>query len=141
MNKHLKALLLLTATLSIVEPSVASANEKLETVPTKYIEANGIKFSYRTMGPKSGTPLVFLQHFTGTMDSWNPAVINALAKTRPVVVFNNRGVGATNGVVADNIGQMTTDAYAFRQALGYKQVDLLGFYGWIYCSRTSCSTS
>jgi pimeloyl-ACP methyl ester carboxylesterase len=127
MNKHLKALLLLATTFSIVEPSVASTLEKLETTPTKYIVANGVKFSYRAMGPKSGTPLIFLQHFTGTMDSWDPAVVNALAKTRPVVVFNNRGVGATNGVVADNISQMTTDAYTFIQALGYKQVDLLGF--------------
>ena len=102
MNKHLKALLF-AATFSIVESSSVSAAEQLEEATTKYIEANGIKFAYRTIGPKSGTPLVFLQHFTGTMDSWDPAVVNALAKTRPVVVFDNKGVGATNGVVADNI--------------------------------------
>lgn len=99
----------------------------LETVATKYINAAGIKFSYRKLGPDSGTPLVFLQHFTGNMDAWDPAVINAFAKTRPVIVFNNRGVGATDGEVADNIEQMTSDAYAFIQALGHKQVDLLGF--------------
>jgi pimeloyl-ACP methyl ester carboxylesterase len=127
MNKYLKSLALFPTTFSIVEPSVASDLETLETAPTKYIEANGVKFSYRTIGPKSAIPLVLLQHFTGTMDSWDPAVINALAKSRQVVVFNNRGVGATDGVVADNISQMTTDAYAFIQALGYKQVDLLGF--------------
>lgn len=127
MNKILKSLLLIAATFSVVESGSLSAAEKLETAPTKYLEANGIKFSYRMMGPKSGTPLVFLQHFTGTMDSWDPALVNELAKTRPVVVFNNRGVGATNGEVADNIELMTSDAYAFIQALGYKQVDLLGF--------------
>lgn len=99
----------------------------LETVATKYINAAGIKFSYRKLGPDSGTPLVFLQHFTGNMDAWDPAVINAFAKTRPVIVFNNRGVGATDGEVADNIEQMTSDAYTFIQALGHKQVDLLGF--------------
>ena len=127
MNKFLKSLFLITSTLSVVEASAVSADERLETTPTKYIEADGVKFSYRSMGPKSGTPLVFLQHFTGTMDSWDPAVVNALAKSRPVVVFNNRGVGSTNGVVADNIEQMTTDTYTFIQALGYKKVDLLGF--------------
>jgi pimeloyl-ACP methyl ester carboxylesterase len=99
----------------------------LETVATKYINAAGIKFSYRKLGPDSGTPLVFLQHFTGNMDAWDPAVINAFAKTRPVIVFNNRGVGATDGEVADNIEQMASDAYTFIQALGHKQVDLLGF--------------
>ena len=127
MNKYLKSLLLLAETLSIVEPSAASAIEKLETVPTKYIETNGVKFSYRTLGSKSGTPLVFLQHFTGTMDSWDPAVVNALAKNRPVIVFNNKGVGATNGAVADNIADMTKDACSFITALGHKKVDLLGF--------------
>lgn len=99
----------------------------LETTSNKFIEAAGIKFSYRKLGPEIGIPLVFLQHFTGNMDAWDPAVINAFAKTRSVIVFNNRGVGATDGVVADNIEQMTTDAYAFIKALGYKQVDLLGF--------------
>lgn len=127
MNKILKSLLLIAATFSVVESGSVSAAEKLETTTTKYIETNGVKFSYRTMGPISGVPLVFLQHFTGTMDSWDPAIVNDFAKTRPVIVFNNRGVGATNGMVADNIAQMTSDAYAFIQALGYKQVDLLGF--------------
>jgi pimeloyl-ACP methyl ester carboxylesterase len=127
MNKLLKSLVLLATTFSVVESGSALAADKLETTPTQYIEANGVKFSYRALGPKSGTPLIFLQHFTGTMDSWDPAVVNALAKTRPVVVFNNRGVGATNGVVADNVSQMSSDAYAFIQALGYKKVDLLGF--------------
>jgi pimeloyl-ACP methyl ester carboxylesterase len=127
MNTFLKSLLLITTTFSVVESGLALAADRLETAPTQYVEANGVKFSYRTLGPKSGTPLILLQHFTGTMDAWDPAVVNALAKTRPVVVFNNRGVGATNGVVADSVAQMTTDADAFIQALGYKQVDLLGF--------------
>lgn len=127
MHQFIKSLLLLATTFSIIEPGVSAAADQLETAPTQYIETNGVKFSYRALGPKSGTPLVFLQHFTGTMDAWDPAVVNALAKTRPVVVFNNRGVGATNGVVADNVAQMTTDAFAFIQALGYQKVDLLGF--------------
>ena len=127
MHTLIKSLFLFATTFSIIEPGIAAAAARLESAPTQYIEANGVKFSYRILGPKSGTPLIFLQHFTGTMDAWDPAVVNALSKARPVVVFNNRGVGATNGVVADSVGQMTTDAYAFIQALGYKKVDLLGF--------------
>lgn len=127
MHTFIKSLLLIATTFSVIEPGIAAAADTLETAPTQYIETNGVKFSYRALGPKSGTPLVLLQHFTGTMDAWDPAVVNALAKSRPVVVFNNRGVGASNGVVADNVAQMTTDAYAFIQALGYNKVDLLGF--------------
>lgn len=127
MRQTIESLLRAIFTTSIVESVASSAVETLETTPTKHIEANGVKFSYRALGPKIGTPLIFLQHFTGTMDSWDPSVVNSIAQSRPVIVFNNRGVGATDGVVADSIAQMTTDAHAFIQALGFKQVDLLGF--------------
>ena len=127
MSKYLKSLLLVAFTFSIVESGTASAGVKLETAPTKFIEANGIKFSYRSLGTKAGTPLILLQHFTGTMDSWDPAVVNGLAKYRHVIVFNNTGVGSTSGNTPDNVEQMTADAYTFINVLGYKKVDLLGF--------------
>lgn len=127
MHEILKSLLFTGAIFLAVEPSISAAADKLESAPTQFIQANGIKYSYRILGPQTGTPLVFLQHFTGTMDAWDPAVINGFAKTRQVIVFNNRGVGSTNGVVADNIAQMTADAYEFINAMGLKKVDLLGF--------------
>ncbi len=99
----------------------------LETTRTQTIEANGIHFAYRLMGPKAGTPLVLLQHFTGTMDAWDPKVVNALATKRPVIVFNNAGVGTSSGVVPDTVEQMAYDAEAFMAALGLEEVDLLGF--------------
>lgn len=113
--------------LGMVEASAGSGNAGLATAPNQTIAANGIQFSYRSIGNKSGTPIVLLQHFTGTMDYWDPAVVDGLAKTHQVIVFNNTGMGHSSGKVADNIAQMTTDAYAFIAALGYRQVDLLGF--------------
>jgi pimeloyl-ACP methyl ester carboxylesterase len=101
--------------------------EKLETAPTQFVEAGGIEFAYRSFGDKSGTPLVFLQHFSGTMDDWDPAVVNGLAKDRPVVVFDNTGVGKSSGKTPDNVLQMATDAARFISALGLKNVDLLGY--------------
>jgi pimeloyl-ACP methyl ester carboxylesterase len=70
---------------------------------------------------------VFLQHFSGTMDDWDPAVVNDLAEDRPVVVFDNTGVGKSSGKTPDNVLQMTTDAARFMSALGVSNVDLLGF--------------
>ena len=113
--------------LGIVETSAGNANAGLVTAPNQILEANGIKFSYRSFGNKNGTPIVFLQHFTGTMDYWDPEVVDGLAKTHQVIVFNNTGMGHSSGKVADSIDQMTKDAYSFITALNYKQVDLLGF--------------
>lgn len=114
-------------TLGMVEATAGSSTIGLATAPNQTIEADGTKFSYRSFGNKSGTPIVFLQHFTGTMDYWDPAVVDGLAKTHQVIVFNNTGMGHSSGKVADNIEQMSKDAYSFITALGYRQVDLLGF--------------
>jgi pimeloyl-ACP methyl ester carboxylesterase len=96
-------------------------------VPTEFIEAAGITFAYRTLGTPNGTPLVLLQHFTGHMDSWDPAVVNGLAKDRFVVVFDNAGVGQSGGRTPDSVAQMAADAEHFMAALGVSTVDLLGF--------------
>ena len=70
---------------------------RLETASTEFIRKQRLNFAYRRLGKPTGSPLVCLQHFTGTMDSWDPAVINALADSRPVLVFDNAGVGKSSG--------------------------------------------
>lgn len=105
---------------------VASA-ANLANAPNLLLEAGGVRFGYRRLGPEAGVPLVLLQHFTGTIDSWDPAVVDTLAADRPVIVFNNRGVGTSSGEVPDSVHAMAIDAEAFIRALGLGQVDLLGF--------------
>jgi pimeloyl-ACP methyl ester carboxylesterase len=101
--------------------------DRLETAQTQYVEAYRTQYAYRRLGPDSGTPLVLLQHFTGTMDAWDPLVVNGLAADRPVIVFNNAGVGTSSGTTPDNVEQMTLDAQSFIAALDLDEVDLLGF--------------
>ena len=100
---------------------------RLETTPTEFVESAGISFAYRKLGTANGIPLVLFQHFTGHMDSWDPAVVNGLAKDRPVVVFDNAGVGQSSGATPDNVAQMAEDASRFMSALGLTNTDLLGF--------------
>src|SRR5512133_2137296 len=100
---------------------------RLETAPTRYIEGRGIRFAYRRLGPSIGTPLVLLQHFSGNIDAWDPAVVNALAADRTVIVFDNAGVGRSTGQTPDNIAGMSRDAVSFFNLLGLSEVDLLGF--------------
>ncbi|MGY3370880.1 pimeloyl-ACP methyl ester carboxylesterase [Bradyrhizobium sp. GM2.4] len=99
----------------------------LETARTEFIEAGGMRFAFRRLDPAKGMPLVLLQHFTGNMDSWDPAVVNRLAETRPVIVFNNAGVGTSSGATPDNVERMAADAETFIRALDLGEVDLLGF--------------
>src|SRR5277367_6431435 len=98
-----------------------------QTAPTQFVEANGIRFAYRRFGKPGGAPLVFNQHFRGTMDYWDPAVTDGLAKSREVILFNNAGVSSTSGKVPTSIQEMGANAIAFLKALGLTKVDVLGF--------------
>lgn len=98
-----------------------------ETAPTRYVEANGIRFAYRRFGKEGTVPLVFNQHFIGTMDYWDPAVTDGLAKDREIILFDNAGVASSSGRTPADIPQMGANAIAFIRALGLEQVDVLGF--------------
>jgi pimeloyl-ACP methyl ester carboxylesterase len=98
-----------------------------QTAPTQFVEANGIRFAYRRFGKTGGAPLVFNQHFRGTMDYWDPAVTDGLAENREVILFNNAGVSSSSGKVPASFQEMGANAIAFIRALGLGKVDVLGF--------------
>src|SRR6202051_3306657 len=107
--------------------SSSVTNHTHQTAPTQYIEADGIRFAYRRFGQPGGVPLVFNQHFTGTMDHWDPAVTDGFAKEREVILFDNAGVSSSSGDVPGSFAEMGANAIAFIKAMGLKQVDVLGF--------------
>jgi pimeloyl-ACP methyl ester carboxylesterase len=98
-----------------------------KTTPNKTIDVDGTSFAYRELGELGGVPVVFLHHFTAVLDDWDPRVLDGVAAQHHVIAFDNRGVGATGDRVPTDIEQMGTDAIAFIRALGYEQVDLIGF--------------
>lgn len=99
-----------------------------KNVPTQFISADGINFAYREYGQQNGgTPVIFLNHLAAVLDNWDPRIIDGIAAKHHVVVFDNRGVGASTGEPAKSIEQMADDAITFIQAKGFKQVDLFGF--------------
>lgn len=98
-----------------------------QTAPTRFVEANGIRFAWRRFGKPGAVPLVMNIHFTGTMDHWDPAVTDGLARHREVILFDNAGIAASSGTVPESIEAMAANAGAFVEALDLKQVDVLGF--------------
>jgi len=71
--------------------------------------------------------LLCLQHFTGTLDNWDPAVMDALASQRELILFDNAGVGRSSGTVPNTIAGMAAHVFAFLDALGIATCDVLGF--------------
>ena len=97
------------------------------TAPTQYVDVSGIRFAYRRFGKAGGVPLVFNQHFTGTMDHWGSAVTDRLAQSREVILFNNAGVSSSAGTVPPTFKEMAANAISFIRALKLETVDILGF--------------
>ena len=96
--------------------------------PTQFIEAKDETYAYRRFGKRgAGRPLLFLQHFTGTLDNWDPAVTDPLANGREVILFENAGLGRSTGQVPDTVAGMAAHAQAFLDALGVEICDVLGF--------------
>ena len=105
----------------------ATTQHTHQTAPTQFVEANGIRFAYRRFGAADSVPIVLNQHFRGSLDYWDPAVTDGLAKTREVILFDNAGIGASSGEVPPSIPQMGANAIAFIRALRLAKVDVLGF--------------
>jgi pimeloyl-ACP methyl ester carboxylesterase len=98
-----------------------------ENAATKSVDVNGTNFVYREIGKKGGIPVVFLHHLTAVLEDWDPRVVDGLAATHHVVLFDNRGVGGSGGSTPKTVEEMARDAVAFIGALGFSKVDLLGF--------------
>jgi pimeloyl-ACP methyl ester carboxylesterase len=97
------------------------------SAPTQFIQTKDQKYAYRRFGSGTGRPLLCLQHFTGTLDNWDPAVTDPLASEREVILFENAGLGRSSGAVPGTITGMASHALAFLDALGLSSCDVLGF--------------
>jgi len=104
-----------------------STSASTTTAPTRFLETNGQRYAYRRFGKRSARPLLCLQHFTGTLDNWDPAVTDALAVEREVILFDNAGIGGSSGDVPQTMAGMTKHVLAFLDGLRLTTCDVLGF--------------
>jgi pimeloyl-ACP methyl ester carboxylesterase len=98
-----------------------------ETVPTQFVEVDGVRYAYRRFGKPGTIPLLFLEYFNSNMDSWDPDVTNSLAADHEAILFDNAGVGASGGKTPPTVAEMTKHCVAFCRALSLRQIDVVGF--------------
>ena len=97
------------------------------TAPTRFAQIDATRFAYRRFGNPAGTPIVLLQHFMGNLDNYDPAITDALAKGREVILTDNAGVGLSTGPAPDTVDGMAHDVASLIDALRLNRVDLFGF--------------
>jgi pimeloyl-ACP methyl ester carboxylesterase len=97
------------------------------SAPTLFLDVIGTRYAYRRFGHGPGLPLLFLQHFAGTLDNWDPAITDPLAAGREVILLDYVGVGRSGGKVSSTMSVMARQVLAFLKGLGVTKLDVLGF--------------
>jgi pimeloyl-ACP methyl ester carboxylesterase len=97
------------------------------TAVTQFLQAGAQTYAYRRFGSGPARPLLCLQHFTGTLDNWDPAVTDPLASGREVILFESAGLGRSTGKVPDTVAGMAQHALAFLDELRLESCDVLGY--------------
>jgi pimeloyl-ACP methyl ester carboxylesterase len=95
--------------------------------PTRFVTVGDTTYAYRELGPKGGIPVVFFVHLAATLDNWDPRIVDPIAKNRHVITFDQRGVGASSGVVPDTIEEAADHAHELITALGFDTIDAFTF--------------
>jgi proline iminopeptidase len=108
-------------------PSVATA--ATDSVKEGFIQVPGGKVWYRIVGAnKPGIPLLTLHGGPG-MPSYYLSPLAELADERPVIFFDQLGCGRSdhpNDTTLWTIPRFVQEVQAVREALGYKEIHLLG---------------
>ena len=102
-----------------------TATDTVLATPTTFVEAGDTRFAFRRFGTPERTPVVFINHFRGNLESFDPIISRALAVDREVILFDNAGVGLSTGTAPRTIEAIAEDAARFIDALGLENVDLL----------------
>lgn len=105
-----------------VIPEVVS----ITATPVRVAATGAGSVGYREIG--RGPPLVMIMGYSGSMQTWDPHFIDALAQHHRIVVFDNAGVGATQALPAPlSIDAMADQTSALINTLGLKRPDILGW--------------
>jgi pimeloyl-ACP methyl ester carboxylesterase len=110
-----------------VPMSSTSTTATHQTAETQFVDAGGVRFAFRRFGAPGAAPLVMLQHFRGNLDYWDPALTDALAAQREVILVDYAGAGSSSGAFGPTIADAARQMIAFVTALELSEIDLLGF--------------
>ena len=107
--------------------NISQTTRRYADAANQFVTVDGIRIAYRELGPKGGVPLVLLNHWGAVLDNFDPRIVDGLAAKHHVIALNYRGIGLSGGSAPVTIDEMARDAIATIRALGFDQIDLMGF--------------
>jgi len=99
----------------------------IQDIPTKKVHAGDIDIAYKTFG--KGDPVLLINGYSFTMDSWDSTLLETLASNHTVIVFDNRGIGNTTSGSEQkfSISLFANDTAGLLEALNIKKADVLAW--------------
>ncbi|KAL1739400.1 Alpha/Beta hydrolase protein [Schizophyllum fasciatum] len=103
----------------------------MEEAPQRYRVHDGAQLAYRILNPASSSlPLVLVHGLSGIMSDWEP-LASTLAKSRPVLIFDHRGIGESSFARAEGdkitIESMARDLLELLSSLPWQSLAICGF--------------
>jgi Predicted hydrolases or acyltransferases (alpha/beta hydrolase superfamily) len=122
----MKTLFFVLSTLFLLPLSYAHAQSvKAKTEYAKLAEDRTIAF--RSIG--KGSPIILANRFRGNLDTWDPAFLDALAKSNRVIIYDYVGTGLSKGPQADSNLKMAMEIKELAQSL---KINKFVVGGWSY---------
>jgi pimeloyl-ACP methyl ester carboxylesterase len=102
--------------------------KKFYDTETSFADTGDRKIAYRSYG--KGKPIIFVNRFRGTLDTWDPLFIKMMAKKFNVITFDYSGIGSSTGNMAPDIVIVAKDVKDLADALKLNTIIVLGWsYG------------
>jgi pimeloyl-ACP methyl ester carboxylesterase len=95
-------------------------------IPVKIADVDDVTLAYSDFG--SGFPLIFINGFASTMDTWNPLVLSKISRHFRVIIFDNRGTGYSglSGEQPFSLPLFAHDTATLMDQLGIPSAHILG---------------
>ena len=128
----MKAMLLASVLTAAVASAPAQAKDTAATAKTQFVDVDGNRVAYRSIG--TGSPIVLANRMRGTLDTWDPAFLDTLAKHHTVITFDYPGVGYSTGTLPDDLGKVATFVDRFATSI---KLDKFAMAGWSWGGFTT----
>lgn len=95
---------------------------------TQYTASGPNQIAYRVIG--SGNPIILVNRFRGTLDTWDPLFLDQLAENYQVIWLDYTGIGYSTGTLSTDLSAVAGDIVAVLDTLKIKKAAVLGWsYG------------
>lgn len=101
------------------------SNPTASDAETQFVDVGGVNLAYREGG--SGDPIILFNRLRGTLDTWDPAFIDALADGYRVIMVDYPGVGYSEGELPPDMVVVGDTLAKFAKALGISKFNLVSW--------------